>query len=333
MKKENKIIMFICLTILVNCIIVILFSREIFLRNEVAIDKQKKITENADMKNEEKKLQLVEQSKNLDKEEEEKSEDASDGEVAKEEITSGSDDNNIEDKQLGESKDENQESEDSKKDESASEQKDSDQNDNNSSTNEELSVTDKEKELSNKIIEQKKINQDVIGYVQIEGTKVDYPVLQGTDNEYYLNNDINKKFSEKGSISVDVTDKNASTEFADNTVLYGNNVSDGTMFGILEDYKIKDYAKEHPYIYYQNSNMSGKWKVFSVYYIDGDREEIMTSFQDESKFKEYLETAQKRSLYPIDTEIDNANHILTLCTNSFEYSNGKTIVQAVLVEE
>ena len=48
---------------------------------------------------------------------------------------------------------------------------------------------EEKKYLDTKILEE---NQDTVGWIKIEGTKIDYPVVKYTDNEYYLKHDFKK---------------------------------------------------------------------------------------------------------------------------------------------
>ena len=42
--------------------------------------------------------------------------------------------------------------------------------------------------------ELRKINEDIVAWIQIPGIDVDYPVVQGEDNEYYLHQMFRKEF-------------------------------------------------------------------------------------------------------------------------------------------
>lgn len=75
------------------------------------------------------------------------------------------------------------------------------------------------------------INEDVVGWVMIDGTNINYPILQSYDNNYYLKRDINRHISKSGSIYMDYRNDGFSDK---NTVLYGHNMKNGTMFAELE---------------------------------------------------------------------------------------------------
>jgi len=75
------------------------------------------------------------------------------------------------------------------------------------------------------------INEDVVGWVMVDGTNINYPILQSYDNNYYLKRDINRHISKSGSIYMDYRNEGFSDK---NTVLYGHNMKNSTMFAELE---------------------------------------------------------------------------------------------------
>jgi len=47
-------------------------------------------------------------------------------------------------------------------------------------------------------------NNDLVGWIRIEGTKIDYPVMHTPgDPEYYLHRDFNKEYSDSGTPFLD----------------------------------------------------------------------------------------------------------------------------------
>lgn len=90
-----------------------------------------------------------------------------------------------------------------------------------------------------------KINKDIYAWIRIPGTPIDYPILnrQG-DNEYYLKRNYYRYADTRGSI---FTEDYNSRDFNDPvTLVYGHNMSSGSMFGsIQKTYTKKSFMQEH----------------------------------------------------------------------------------------
>ena len=105
-------------------------------------------------------------------------------------------------------------------------------------------------------------NPDVIAWIQIPDTKINFPVLQGESNNTYLRKNIYKKYSRGGCIFVDSHNTDNFTDL--NTIIYGHNLNNGSMFSNLKKYKDKDYLQKHNYIYiYLPTGEALKYKIFS----------------------------------------------------------------------
>lgn len=75
----------------------------------------------------------------------------------------------------------------------------------------------------------KSVNEDIIARIEIENTNINYPILKDNNNLYYLKHSYNKKYNSNGSIfTVD-----AKPFENDETLIYGHNMRNGTMFSIL----------------------------------------------------------------------------------------------------
>ena len=84
------------------------------------------------------------------------------------------------------------------------------------------------------------INNDVVGWIRIEGTNINYPVMQ--NSEYYLRRNIYKEYSTYGTpFLADYCNINLS----DNLIIYGHHIKSGMMFADLDKYKSYDYYLNH----------------------------------------------------------------------------------------
>ena len=78
------------------------------------------------------------------------------------------------------------------------------------------------------------VNPDVVAWIKIPGTVVDYPVVQTKDNQYYLKRGFDGKKNSCGTIFMNTYNR---TDFSDyNTVLYGHNMKNGSMFAVINKY-------------------------------------------------------------------------------------------------
>ena len=90
-------------------------------------------------------------------------------------------------------------------------------------------------------------NGDICAWIYIPGTDVDYPVLQGSDNAYYLNHDAYGEYSPDGSIFVDAGNNLDFEDF--DTIIYGHNMSTGTMFKTLHNYEDDSFWESNRNVY------------------------------------------------------------------------------------
>lgn len=132
-----------------------------------------------------------------------------------------------------------------------------------------------------------KKNEDVIGWIEVPNTSINYPLLKGRTNDTYLRTNIDKEYSIAGSIFADA---NTTNPFIDlNTILYGHNMKNGSMFADLIKYKDEKYANEHRYIFlYLSDGTVSKYNLVSVHYIDAYSELFQPNVNDVNKFYEQI---------------------------------------------
>ena len=66
--------------------------------------------------------------------------------------------------------------------------------------------------------ELKAINNDVKGWVKLNGTNINYPFVQTNDNKYYLTHSFNKTYNQAGWVFMDY--RNNINDLNRNTILY-----------------------------------------------------------------------------------------------------------------
>ena len=171
---------------------------------------------------------------------------------------------------------------------------------------------DEQDEIEINFDELRKINSDTVGYLEVPNTNIKYVVVKGKDNSYYLNHNFNKKDNVAGWIFMDYNNKSDETD--KNTVIYGHNTTDGSMFGslsnLLDENIIKD--QNNLIIKFVTDKGTKKYKIFSIYTTDPEEYYITTNFS-EREFVDFKEKLKERSMFKLEANLDNKN-IITLST-------------------
>lgn len=107
-------------------------------------------------------------------------------------------------------------------------------------------------------------NEDTIGWLYCEGTPINYAIVRReNDNDYYLNHLFSGESNEKGTIFADKRNKTPFEEW--NTVLYGHNMKDGSMFGIIDEYGEQEFYEAHPVMYLLTPEKDYKVEICSAF--------------------------------------------------------------------
>lgn len=134
-------------------------------------------------------------------------------------------------------------------------------------------------------------NPDVCAWIQIPGIEViDYPILQSAtdaDDNYYLDHDINGTVKRAGSIYIQKLNQK---DFSDpNTLIYGHNMLNGTMFGQLKKFRNKDFFNTNRTIFIYTPNRILEYEIISAFVYD-DRHIINSfNFDIENECQEFFD--------------------------------------------
>lgn len=157
------------------------------------------------------------------------------------------------------------------------------------------------------------INNDACGWILINGTQISYPLVQGSDNEYYLTHTINGTYNGAGTIFLDARMENGFA--SDNTIIYGHNMKNGTMFGELKKYKSADYCSEHNIIDIFTKDSMYSYEVVATAIVDPADQMIYTyDFTDEAHFTSYRDYINSVKLYDTGVNIYSDDRLVTLST-------------------
>lgn len=186
-----------------------------------------------------------------------------------------------------------------------------------------------------KFDELQSVNPDVYAWITIPGTEIDYPILQhASDNSYYLMHNIDGSYGYPGCI---YTENLNSKDFTDNnTVIYGHNMKNGSMFAQLHKYEDPDFfdANREVLIYLPNEVLH--YTIFAAHIYDDRHLLYSFDFTDPEVYQKYLD-----SIFSIrdmsanidkDMTVTTDDQIITLVTCIGSQPNNRLLVQAVLTD-
>lgn len=174
----------------------------------------------------------------------------------------------------------------------------------------------------------RQVNPDVVGWILIPDTEMNYPLMQGTDNDYYLKHTWDRKRYVVGSIFLEYLCSPAFTDF--NTIIYGHNMNDGSMFAGLRKYKEADYWKSHPYVYIRSDKGVYRYEIFSSYLAKVESNTYSLQFSGEQSRKNFLHNLLVQSAIDTGIQPETTDRVLTLSTCSGAGYTTRWVVHARL---
>lgn len=175
-----------------------------------------------------------------------------------------------------------------------------------------------------------KINEDVVGWIYIEDTVINYPLVQGTDNKRYVERMVDGRYNAAGSIFLDYRN---SWDFSDkNSVLYGHNMKNGSMFAQILKYRDAEFFEAHPIGMIITPERKFRFEVIAGYVTDVYDDAWQLSFADDDTFLQWLQDSMNRSVIGGTFDIDVSDRIVTLSTCTYEFEDARFILVCRIME-
>lgn len=177
-----------------------------------------------------------------------------------------------------------------------------------------------------------KQNENVVGWITVEGTQIDYPILQSDNNIDYLTENFYGDESRAGSVFLDFRNDITSSNL--NTVVYGHRMKDGSMFQHLTKFLDRDFFETHRTFEFDTLYNSYEAEVFAVYNTLTDFNYIQTDFSSGEEYKQLLLNIQEKSKFKSDVDLSEDDQIITLSTCDYELdqNDGRLVVHAKLTQ-
>lgn len=180
-------------------------------------------------------------------------------------------------------------------------------------------------------------NDDLVGWIKVPNTEINHPVVQYMNNDYYLTHNFEKAYDYRGAIFMDY--RNDAVNLDSNTIIYGHNAYDTTMFSELVQYEDIEFYKKSPVIEFNTLDTNYKWKIYGVFITNATASEdnnyifnYIYPYMDGENFDGFINEVNLRRLYTTDVDIndDDKTLVLSTCVRTLDLTNkyGKTTYRA-----
>ena len=164
-------------------------------------------------------------------------------------------------------------------------------------------------------------NADTTVWIICVGTNINYPVVHSKDNKDYLTKMFDGRTSKLGAIFVDARNRKG---FVDrNTIIYGHNMRNHSMFWTLTQYRSQSFFNNHPTMRLIRPEGRYEIQLFAGTVAKDDEYDCWKlRFEGDDDFLEWVQSMRDRSSFSSSVTVEAGDHIVSLSTCSYEHSGG-----------
>jgi len=172
-------------------------------------------------------------------------------------------------------------------------------------------------------------HQSSVGWLSIPNTWVDHPFVQGQDNSFYLHRDINHNALHAGTIFMDYRNCYNFSDF--NTLIYGHNMNNGSMFGTLPYFTNQSFFEENNVGYVFLPYQTYELQIFAVAIIRPyDRIIYGQNFETTESREYFIDYVRRIALHYQDIDVTKEDRFVTLSTCRNDAANYRLVVIGVI---
>ena len=162
-------------------------------------------------------------------------------------------------------------------------------------------------------------NQDTVGWLTVKNGNgvafIDYPVVQSYDNNFYLRRSFFGGYASGGTVFLHY--RCDPVNLSKNTVIFGHNLKDHTLFAQLLKYTSASFYNSAPVIEYSTLYRNYRFKIFAAFYTTVYSNYIQAAFTDVEDFLAIIDEAKARSVILTNVDVDSRDTIITLSTCAY----------------
>ena len=171
------------------------------------------------------------------------------------------------------------------------------------------------------------INSDIIGWISIDALNISYPIAQAADNDYYLHRTFRREDNFAGCIFLNCDNSRYFTD--QNSIIYGHNMKNGSMFGILSRFQDQSVYDSNPYFWIFTPQLIYQYRIFACSTVSRAGDPYRTRFMTD-EFQNFIDNSMAGSyINSHGVKPTTADRLVTLSTCTGDDST-RFIVQGML---
>lgn len=156
------------------------------------------------------------------------------------------------------------------------------------------------------------VNSDVVGWIELPAADISYPVVQAADNEFYLHRSLDREELFAGSLFLDAGN---APDFSDNnSIIYGHNMRDGSMFAKLQNYCEQTVYEKCPYFWIYTPDGAYLYQIYSVHTVFAGSSAFRLSFHEPLSYADWLKQMYASSEVKASARMEAKGRTVTLST-------------------
>lgn len=183
----------------------------------------------------------------------------------------------------------------------------------------------------------KLINKDVIGWIVYEPIELSYPVVKDKGDDFYEHYSFDLEKNLAGAIFLDYICKPDLSGF--NSIIYGHNMRNGTMFGSLKKLlQDQSLIEQDPYFYIFTEDEAYMYRIVCTYLTNQNSKTYELNFDyelsDMQAYVDYMkEVGQYKDEAFFNEPVTEDLRMVTLSTCHGLHSKERTVIHGVLVAQ
>lgn len=175
------------------------------------------------------------------------------------------------------------------------------------------------------------LNSDIVGWLYCPDTVINYPVVQSPDHDYYLNHGFEGESNTSGTLFADRDSVAGVTQ--SNLIIYGHNMKDESMFGILKGYVDSSYYDKHPVFYYLTPTESYRVELLCAHIVDAKDENFPTYFSSTQAQQSYINDITSSAFWVNSDAVSTEHQLITFstCTSSAGKNDPRFLVHGIMI--